>query len=196
MKRFSSIIKLGIVLSCVLFFTRCTKEPTPIDNGFGLPNATETGANTFGCLITGIGPVDTPIVSTFISDNNPNDPLAASSGNGAWVNGDTLTIAGFSQKGSYFKSIQFTIIGDLQPNAIYTIDSVTTIGTAVTYSTCTGVSLYTTTSIADSGTIQLTSFDTVNKIVSGTFTCNFTFPSCDSTIYATLGRFDYKYSSI
>ena len=195
MNRFLLILRLSTVLLCICLLYSCTKEPIAIDNGLGLPNATESGANTFGCAITGIGPTNSPAQSICINDDNPNDPEAASSGNGTWYNNDTLTIAGIAQAGSYFKSIQFIIVGTPKAGNTYTIDSVNTIGIASTFATCSGVFLSLTTSISDSGTIQLTNFDTVNKIVSGTFTCNFTFPQCDSTIYATQGRFDYKYAS-
>jgi hypothetical protein len=195
MNKFSVISKLCIGFISVCILAQCTKAPMIPDNSFGLPNATTSGANTFACILTGTGIPNVPLNGTFINDDNPNDPLSSVSGNGAWLNADSLTIVGVTQHGSYVKSMQFTIIGTPQQGSVYRIDSVTTSGSLSTYATCSGVSLYPTIVIADSGTIQLTKFDAVNKIVSGVFTCNFSYPQCDSTISATLGRFDYKYSS-
>jgi hypothetical protein len=181
-------VMVSVSLISILFLTQCKKETAP-DNTYGLPNATESGANIFACVLNGYGTYTNFIVATDF-----NDPNYATSGNGAWVKTDTLIIAGAPQIGSYFQGIQFTIIGDLQQGAQYSIDSISTIATIATDSTCNGVSLYPIVSIASSGTIQLTKFDTVTKIVSGTFNCTFPpFTSCDSTVYATYGRFDYKY---
>ena len=188
---FRSIIT-GLLIICTFFFVECKKEASP-DNSYGMPNATETGANIFAAELVGIGAFDAPTYTTFIADNDVNNPFYYSSGNGAWLNVDTLTIAGAPQAGSYFKGIQFTIIGNLQQGATYSIDGVTTIAVTSTDSTCNGVSLFTVTAICDSGTVQLTKLDTVNKIVSGIFACSFPFSNCDSTIYANEGRFDYKY---
>jgi hypothetical protein len=186
----------SITIAFSLCFVQCKKE-TAADNSLGLPNATQTGANIFAAELTGIGIEDSSTYTTnisFVADNDLNNPFYSSSGNGAWLNNDTLLIAGAPPIGSYFKGIQFTIIGNLKQGNVYNIDSVTTIAVTSTDSICNGVSMEPTVSISDSGTIQLTRFDTVNKIVSGTFTCNFPFPQCgDSTVYATQGRFDYKY---
>ncbi|MFT4663498.1 MAG: hypothetical protein ACI8YQ_002166 [Polaribacter sp.] len=46
--------KITICLLGVLFLaTACNKDDDGSDNSYGLPNATEQGANTFGCLIDG-----------------------------------------------------------------------------------------------------------------------------------------------
>jgi len=47
--------KLPLYLA-LLLLTQCSKckdDPTPADPAAGLPPATQTGANTFGCLING-----------------------------------------------------------------------------------------------------------------------------------------------
>lgn len=191
--KISSLIIAGVAVICSIGLIRCTKETISPDNSYGLPNATQTGANTFASVLTGIGSYDNITTVFFIADNDINDPFYSSSGNGAWLNGDTLTIGGAPQTGSYFQGITFTITGNLQQGAIYNVDSAGVSAVSGSDSTCQGVSFYPISSISDSGTIQLTKFDTVNKIVSGTFTCNFPFTSCDSTVYATQGRFDYKY---
>ena len=183
----------GTTLISALFFIQCNKQTVSPDNSYGLPNATQTGATTFGSVLTGIGSYNNPVTIFFIADNDLNDPFYSSSANGVWLNGDTLTIGGTPQKGSYFQGIKFTIIGNLQQGAIYNVDSAGVNALSGSDSTCMGVSGNVTSSISDSGTVQLTKFDTVNKIISGIFTCNFPYPGCDSTVYATQGRFDYKY---
>ena len=175
-----------LAIICSFYFVGCNKETT---GSYGLPNATQSGAEIFGCLING-----TP----FIADNDLNDPNYSTSGNGAWLTGDTLKISGAPQVGSYFQGIQLYLIGNLQQDEIYSIDSVNTLAIASTDSSCQGISIYPIGSGASSGTIELTKFDTVNKIVSGNF--NLTFPpyssNCfieDDTLTVTQGRFDYKY---
>jgi hypothetical protein len=199
MKIFSRIT--AAVIICSLCFIQCTKETTP-DNSSGLPNATETGADIFASELMGVGVHvdifnDTTVFTSyqeFIADNDLNNPNYPTSGNGAWLKNDTLTIAGDPQIGSFFQGIQFTITGNLQQGTIYNVDSTGIVAFASTDSTCQGIyPLSPTGSVADSGTIQLTKFDTLNKIVSGVFTCKFPFPQCDSTLYALQGRFDYKY---
>lgn len=178
----------GIAVICSLLFVQCKKEIAP-DNSDGLPSATQTGANTFGCILS----TESGGSYSFVADNDLTDPNYATSGNGAQFKNDTLTIGGAPQIGSYFKGIQFIVTGTPQQGTIYSIDSVSTIAIAATDSTCAGVSFYPTTSIASSGIIQLTKFDAVNKIVSGTFACTFPFPDNCDTLYVTEGRFDYKY---
>jgi len=192
--KISSLVIAGVAVICSIGLIRCTKEATVTpDNSYGLPNATQTGANTFASVLTGIGSYNNITTVFFIADNDINDPFYSSSGNGVWLSGDTLTIGGAPQKGSYFGGITFTIIGNLQQGAIYNVDSTGVSAVSGSDSTCAGVSFNFTGSVADSGTVQLTKFDTVNKIVSGIFTCNFPYQGCDSTVYATQGRFDYKY---
>ena len=192
MKICSRAATTGVIAICLFCLVECKKQASP-DNSYGLPNATETGANTFGAVLTGIGFYDVSTQYYFVADNDLNDPFYSASGNGAQLNGNALTIAGAPQTGSYFKGITFTITGNLQQGTIYNVDSAGVVAFTGTDSTCMGISLSAVGSIADSGTVQLTKFDTTNKIVSGIFTCNFPYPGCDSTMYVTEGRFDYKY---
>lgn len=150
--------------------------PVP-DNAYGLPNATQTGANTFACLING---------QKFIAYYDP------SYGTGTKIKGDTLGIGGQRKTGGYYEYMGFQIVGNLIKNSNHNIDRVGTYGILRTDSTCLGVSFNETDSYALSGTIQLTKFDTIGKIVSGNFNLVFPIPNCD-TLHITDGRFDYHY---
>jgi hypothetical protein len=192
MKKSTLKILMSLIISSC-FFIQCKKEVT-LDNDLGLPSATETGAQTFACELTNSDyQFDFSNPYPFIADNDLNDPNYPTSGNGAWLSNDTLTIAGAPQIGSYFKGIQFIIPGNLQQGSIYDLSTSAATASTANDSTCNGVSFTPTTWICDSGTIQLTKFDTVNKIVSGTFSCRFPYQQCDFILYAADGRFDYKY---
>jgi hypothetical protein len=182
MKRGLKILLISIVFCGLFCFAQCKKDrnkPKP-DNPYGLPNATQTGAGVFACLING---------EKFIAGDKP------VYGNGAQLREDTLAIAGEPTLGAYFKGIQFTIQTNIQQGKIYYIDSVMTIAVYGTDSTCEGISSNVTISYSKTGTIQLAKFDTINKIVSGTFDgLAFPIPGCD-TLHVTNGRFDYHYYS-
>ena len=81
MKRSLKLFAVGIVFSSVLCFTQCRKhriKPKP-DNPYGLPNATQTGAGVFACLING---------QKFVARRN------AHISDGAVITGDTLYLVG------------------------------------------------------------------------------------------------------
>jgi hypothetical protein len=172
-------IPLSALLLIWFCFAQCHKDKNPPhDNPYGLPNATQTGAGVFACLING---------QKFIAGREP------SYSNGAQLRGDTLAVAGEPKNGKYFEIISLTIQGNLHQDKIYNIDSINAIVAIATDSTCRGITSNVVTSYSKSGTIHLTRFDTVNKIVSGIFTnCIFHIPNCD-TLRVTNGRFDYHY---
>ena len=172
-------IPLAILLFICFCFAECHKDKSPEpDNPYGLPNATQTGAGVFACLING---------QKFIAGSEP------SYANGAQLRGDTLAIAGEPNNARYFEGIQFAIQGNLQQGQKYNIDSISTIAVIGTDSTCLGISSNVVTSYSKSGMIQITKFDTISKIVSGVFNnCVFPISNCD-TLYVTNGRFDYHY---
>ncbi|MBS1736113.1 MAG: hypothetical protein JSS98_05835 [Bacteroidetes bacterium] len=177
MKKIQTIPLAALLFFCFCF-AQCHKDKTPApDNPYGLPNATQTGANTFACLING---------KKFIAYYNP------SNGTGAKVINDTLGVTGQLKAINYFEFIGFSIKGKLSQDLVYTIDSKSMYAILGTDSTCSGISFNTTTSYATRGNIQLKRFDPISRIVSGTFNFVFPIPNCD-TLYITDGRFDYQY---
>lgn len=165
---------LSSIFLC-LTATQCHKNASPADNPYGLPNATQTGAGIFACLING---------RNFIAHYD---------GTWSWAQyaGDSIGVIG-SPKLDIFENIGFEVIANPVVVGAYNIDGSVTRGYFAADSTCLGTSFNITSSNATSGTIQLTKIDTVNKIISGTFHCIFPIPSCD-TLNVTEGRFDYRY---
>jgi hypothetical protein len=53
MKKIKSL-KQSTLLLLLIFTISCGKKPAPTTDANGLPFATQTGANTFGCLIDGV----------------------------------------------------------------------------------------------------------------------------------------------
>ena len=180
MKRGLKILLISIVFCGLFCFAQCKKDrnkPKP-DNPYGLPNATQTGAGVFACLING---------DKFIGGDKP------FYANRAQLREDTLGVSGEPYTGRYFQFIQLAIYGNLQEGKLYEVDSINIISVLGTDSTCHGISSDVVTAYSQTGTIQLTKFDTVNKIVSGIFdSLSFPIPGCD-TLHATNGRFDYHY---
>jgi len=171
------IASLFLITSFILFAGCQCGKSIVADNPYGLPNATQIGANTFACLING---------QKYIAKYNP------SNGTGAFVRQDTLSVSGEPNYNDYLEHIGIVIKGYLKQDTSYNIDSLHNYAVLGTDSTCLGISFNITVSYAVNGLIQLTKFDTTKKIVSGTFILNFPMPNCD-TLHVTEGRFDYQY---
>lgn len=186
MKKIQTITLISLLVLCFCF-AQCHKEiktPSP-DNPYGLPNATQNGANNFACLING---------QKFIAYY---DGLHSKAGFDGQLSDkgffyDTLGITGSPKISNYFEGIGLSINGRLNPNSEYIINTKDAIAIFGTDSTCLGISSIVTTAYAISGTIHLTKFDTTKKIVSGVFNCIIPIPNCD-TLNITEGRFDYQY---
>jgi hypothetical protein len=180
-----SCLILIVILNLVLF--SCKKHViTPVSQLSLLPPATQTGANTFGCLAQGIAftPKKGPSVpggidlqcsySSYGFDIN----AAADPGNG-WLTQiiivtNSLTI---SQGNSYS-------LKDIAPSNAYALDvqSYDNGISGMTYET----------RKPSSGMLTITKLDPVNHIVSGTFYFNAIDDFAD-TIKITDGRFDLLY---
>src|SRR5665213_2324933 len=164
--------KTRIILSAVLLIfcfcsTQCKKnKPTgnPVDQ---LPPASQTGANTFGCLINGQvflpkGPSLGPILQCAYQylDNNYSPhgyffQLSASDHS----NSTDITSVGIYTDSLNIRENVFQL-GDNKPgNAYGFYDRINLQGIDMT--------LYTTNNLA--GQLAITRFDEVNQIVSGTF---------------------------
>jgi len=175
MKKKSLFLLLPI--SLLLGGIKCKKNNDgPPDNPYGLPNATQIGANTFACLING---------QKFIAFND-----------GVWtgvkLRNDTLGITGRPKLQNYFEYVTFVIDLKSRQGMSFQLNTSMAYGIYATDSICSGISFKQTTSHANIGTIQLTKLDSTNKIVSGTFAALFPIPNCD-TLRLTEGRFDFHY---
>ena len=155
MKRSLKLFAVGIVFSSVLCFTQCRKhrtKPKP-DNPYGLPNATQTGAGVFACLING---------QKFIAGHRrPNFP------DGAEVQDDSLYLNAPPASSSYVV-IGIYVMPFLNEKKKYIIDSENVIAVLVIDSTCQGFTGRTR-SFSKVGNLVITKFDTTLRIVSGTF---------------------------
>ncbi len=167
----------------IMLFTnsQCTKAPaTPAaDNPYGLPNATQTGANVFACRINGINQTAKNSIYSIGAWMSPND--------------DTLNV--FSRiTGNYFQSFTLgSIVKSRAINQSYSFENpAQTSFYYATDSTCIGVSSRVVEIFKAKGTIVYSKIDATNKIISGTFNCTLLVPGCDS-IRVTDGRFDIKY---
>lgn len=86
-----------------------------------------------------------------------------------------------SQLREIFNKALFTMLISITSLAFYSSDS-----------SCNGISSQVVNSYSKTGAIQLTKFDTTDKIVSGTFNFDFPISDCD-TLHVREGRFDYHY---
>jgi len=171
------LLLLGLCV--ILTASRCKKNVgPPSDNPYGLPNATQTGANIFACRINGQNWISKTEIFY----------MGASLGN------DTLGITGSA--GSYsFQDIIINLYKNFQQGSLYNLgDSLKGRLFYLADTSCLGAggrgSIVT--SHAVSGSLTLTRLDRTNKIFSGTFNCRIPIPKCD-TLNVTDGRFDIKY---
>lgn len=170
------IISLAFLLLMCFCFAQCKKNKSPIpDNPYGLPNATQDGAWTMGCLI------------------NKKPWIPKDSWIHAFIHGDSLITINGETNGAYGSLIGVSFYinkGHFKSNEEHTLDSSYHIS-YVTDSTCLGIggaSGITNTS-ATFGSITITKLDTIKGIVSGLFNCAVPIPYCD-TLNITNGRFD------
>ena len=175
---------LFIFTYLLLSFTNCKKHHslTPPDNPYGLPNATQTGADIFACRVNG---------QNWISKEGIYNINGGVSDTSFGVEGSRdissisrevfiIGIKGFlvAQNSSYrlndtatqFAEYFGVNVGCFAPNGSYS--------TIITR--------------AYDGELKLTRVDTVKKILSGTFWFNIKTDYCD-TMKVTDGRFDIGY---
>jgi hypothetical protein len=191
--RITLLMSLRICLCVTLLaFTSCKsckKELTTEDLIAQLPAATQTGANTFGCLIDGVPYVPNgatsclsgtcpPITGGYLSNNSSNG-----SRNSVEVVTKSMSGLGFA---IYLAGVNTPDVYPLRYNSNngYALAYVpqkndTPILTVFTYG-------------STSGQVNVTKADTVNKIVAGTFEFEATHIQTGKTIKITNGRFDLK----
>ncbi len=173
-------ISLILVTAFAISGSSCKKNADPLpDNPYGLPNATQTGANIFACRINGQNQIAKNSIYTI----------------NAWMsaNNDTLNVGGQFGK-SYYQFLNFgSILKDRRANLDYSLEKSSE--TTFFYnadSTCLNFPSPVINIYKAIGSFRYSKIDATNKIVSGTFNCVFVVPGCDS-IKVTDGRFDIKY---
>jgi hypothetical protein len=191
--RYSPIVILCSILLCS---NSCKKDNNSFEQ---LPPITQTGANTFGCLIN--GQVFTPEGSTWSGSNliAGNDYTYLSFPGGAY-DGNIFSITATNK----MNTSDITSI-HLEFDSMYVTQGVTyTLGTPkagkgygeyihVYSSGNGGANVQLVTSNTDTGQFILTRYDTVNLIASGTFWFNVIDSTSGDTIKITDGRFDLQY---
>jgi hypothetical protein len=180
--KFQSLLIYFLTVT-VLTASMCKKKPVdPIDQ---LPSATQTGANTFGCLVNG----KVWVPKGYDGTGTPNPHIKMETG----LNGlpvltiDTHQIINQNTEGTVFLSI-----GNLlqAANFNYPSDMNFLFGWSKYFGNC-GTPAFDTTIQKWGGGI-ITKLDLPNHIISGTFYCKFKAPQCD-TVFLTDGRFDIKF---
>ena len=151
------------------------KPQNPIDQ---LPPATQTGANTFGCLING---------EPFVVSNKSNQ-TAIYQGGGLLIGGQKSIDNNFSQVSIF---ISETSIGEIiSENNSYVLNS-NSVPKGEYYIENQNCFYFTSSNY--SGSITITKLDNINFIVSGTFEFKSISDNCEGIIDITNGRFDLQY---
>ncbi|OBX26570.1 hypothetical protein LX77_00850 [Gelidibacter algens] len=166
----------------VLTFTSCNNDdddaPTdPIDQ---LPPMTQTGENTFGCLVNG---------KLFVVTNNTKQ-VAVYQGGGLSIGGEK-DLNGFFSEVSMF--ISETSIGEMIiENENYILNN-NSLMKGQYYNDEENCFYFTNQS--HTGFLKITKLDKINFIVSGSFEFQSVSEDCTDSIKITDGRFDLKYIS-
>jgi hypothetical protein len=176
---------LLLIIACANIFAACKKDKTEPTELSKLPSATQTGANTFGCLVNGKAWVaqrndcsifcDASFKVLYDGGNGGNLGITAlfikvpeGINKGILIGFDSTNFKSkFIYNQSTSLSIGFTFINNSQYTRSW--DSLVT---------CTG-------------SINLTNYNLQNGIVSGTFEFTLSKPNAE-TIIVTDGRFDKK----
>ncbi len=166
-----------VFIACI-FFSCCkdkTDDGTPVEQ---LPPETQEGKNTFACLWNGQVWVARGSISiSALQGDYANGEFALLANN---VSSSISQCIGFQVEKNFYQANYFLLKFDNDSLAWgYCSDRV---------SNC---SSYTDT-IDNTGHLIITKFDTVNRIISGTFDMNITPLGCDE-INITQGRFDIRY---
>lgn len=139
-----------------------------------LPSATQTGANTFGCLVNG-----EPFVAT-------NTSLLT-----AIYQGGILQLGAYYETNNQDQGIIVWLDTEIEVGMTYVLnENVSNIAFFKDYmSGCTDYQTF----APNLGTITITSFNQNQYIISGTFEFQVSSPTCQENITITNGRFDLKY---
>lgn len=169
-----------LLLFCFCF-AQCKKNPVAKTELEKLPPITQTGANTFGCLINGMAwiPNDNYGQPTFKLDVDP------TLGNGIFVVSAVRYNANSNSISFAFGSVACKNAGTY--NLINQ-------GQVFSYSNSQLLCSYDNNSagVYKSGTFTITRYDLTNRIFCGTFDFTIYKQGCDDTLHFTNGRFDKK----
>jgi hypothetical protein len=195
------LMTIVLLLALGSVFHSCIKTNKIIaDNPYGLPNATQTGANIFACRVNDsnwiVPNVYLSEIGTSYSVGNTRDSL--------W-----LFARGASNFTFYW--IRFSILGAIKSGSVFTLKDSTKsfVSAEAVFLNCKPSNTYGDheSLISKNGNIQFTKFSGTysvpnccsrgnhdpNAIISGKFNFIVVFPGCD-TIKVTEGRFDINYS--
>ena len=192
---------LALLLFLAIGFNSCKKtNKVTADNPYGLPNASQTGANVFACRVND---------SNWIVGNTYQSELASSYNQTNSRDSFWLFATGSSDISLY--QIRFNIRDLIKSGSTFDLsDTAKTFASAeVVYLNCKPSNTYGDheTLISIKGNIQFTKFSGTyqvpsccthgnydpNSIIAGKFNFTLVFPGCD-TIQVTDGRFDINYS--
>ena len=170
---------LFYVIVLLLFsFSNCKKDNGPkSDNPYGLPNATQSGLGTVACRINGID---------FIAKGG-----TYSVPTGEYSSDSTTLGASFGS--NYFLIFAVHVKENVQLNVAYQMYNNSNLSFVyLSDSSCFGISSNVINVFTAIGSIKFSRLDSVNKIISGTFSFQVPIPACD-TLNFTDGRFDIQY---
>ena len=171
--------KTIILLLLTLALNSCNKDDDkPKDPIEELPVATQTGKNTFGCLINGV-----PFIV-----RNTSMQTAIYQGGGLLIGAQKNINSNFSQVSI---SLSESIIGNvLTENNSYLLNS-DTMPKGEYYVENQNCFYFTSNNYI--GNLSITKFDKINFVISGTFEFQSKSNSCEGIINITNGRFDLQY---
>ena len=175
------------LLACLGGCKQCTEAPTPTK----LPDATQTGANTFGCMLNGNLWVAQGSSSGFNPAQRPNPYLyydATYEGGQLDVSG-SIVLNDKSQSNIGITGINIRDVGK------YSLSN-SKREVAFSYADIVNVIKYYNDGYEGdiaNGELTITKLDKINKIVSGTFYITIEKPKLGKKIVITDGRFDIKY---
>lgn len=150
-----------------------------------LPPVTQTGANTFGCLVNG----KVYIPKGYSGTGTPNPHITFDIG----LNGLAYFQIVTEQLNKNHDPEGYVIIsfGNISGKGNYNFPAFNfSIGWAEVLNNCFTPAFDSTSKKFGGGVI--TKYDIINRIVSGTFDCKFKTQTCD-TVFITNGRFDFKF---
>ena len=166
-------LTLCFLLNGCLLFASCKEEAAdPISQ---LPPATQTGAETFGCLVN--GEAWTPKGRVGVLSNLTED-----------YNNGTFNVSVFRSVNGKRQSMGIFVADTLTQPGIYPLNDYE--NQAGTFADEITLCSYDNDGITEhSGSLKISKLDIPNRIITGTFEVTLTRPDCD-TIRVTEGRFD------
>jgi hypothetical protein len=182
-------IYTSLLVIIVSIITACKKDgnnnTTDPNNVPGLPPATQSGANTFGCLVNGV-----PWVPEGYGGGSPNLSIDYDPG----FNNGIFGIAAYRKTANENSSIGIGIADSLNfikapiqlilgKKSLY----------GVFYSNENCFITYFDTSVYRKGFLKINTYDKTKKIIAGTFEAILFKSGCIDTIRITKGRFDFKF---